>query len=64
MTRTAEDGMILTIIGKPDEDKERCEWAHSVTSTDGGCSEWEQVEYARFAAWQETHPEPEPEPIV
>lgn len=64
MTKTAAEGNILTIKGKPDADKERCEWAHSVTSTPEAVANWEEVPYSRFEEWEKTHPEPEPEPDV
>lgn len=61
MTKNASEGNILTIKGKADEDKERCEWAHSVTSTLEGVALWEEVPYSRFEEWEKTHPEPEPD---
>lgn len=61
MTKTASEGNILTIAAKKDEDKERCEWAHSVTSTPAGVSRWEEVDYSRFEEWEKTHPEPQPD---
>ena len=61
MTKTAREGNILTIAAKKDEDKERCEWAHSVTSTPSGVSRWEEVEYSRYEEWEKTHPEPQPQ---
>lgn len=62
MTKTASEGNILTIAAKKDEEKERCEWAHSVTSTPEAVANWEEVPYSRFDEWEKTHPEPEPEP--
>lgn len=61
MTKTASEGNILTIKGKPDEEKERCEWSESVTSTEQGCALWEEVPYERFEEWEKTHPEPQPD---
>lgn len=61
MTKTASEGNILTIAGKKDVDKVRCEWAHSVTSTPEGVALWEEVPYSRFEEWETTHPEPEPD---
>lgn len=62
MTKTANEGNILTIAAKKDEDKERCDWAHSVTSTEQGVALWEEVDNARFEEWEKNHPEPSPEP--
>lgn len=62
MTKTATDGNILTVAEKKDEEKERCDWAHSVTSTPQGVALWEEVPFSRFEEWEKTHPEPEPVP--
>lgn len=61
MTKNASDGNILTIKGKADEDKERCEWTMSVTSTPQGVALWKEVPYSRFEEWEKTHPEPDDE---
>lgn len=58
MTKSASDGNILTIKGKADEDKERCDWTMSVTSTPQGVALWEEVPYNRFEEWEKDHPEP------
>lgn len=58
MTKNASDGNILTIKGKADKDKERCDWTMSVTSTPQGVALWEEVPYSRFKEWEKTHPEP------
>ena len=62
MTKTATDGNILTVNDKQDNDKERCDWTPSVTTTDSGIARWDEVPYSRFEAWQAAHPEPAPEP--
>lgn len=59
MTKTATNGNILTVAAKKDEEKERCDWAHSVTSTPQGVALWEEVPYSRFEEWEKEHPEPE-----
>ena len=61
MTKTATDGNILTVNDKQDNDKERCDWAHSVTTTDSGVARLEEVPYSRFEAWEAAHPEPQPD---
>lgn len=58
MTKNASEGNILTIKGKADEDKERCDWTMSVTSTPQGVALWEEVPYSRFEKWEKDHPEP------
>lgn len=58
MTKTASEGNILTVAAKKDEEKERCDWAHSVTSTPQGVALWEEVPYSRFEEWEKNHPEP------
>ena len=61
MTKTANENMILTVIGKQDNDKVQSDWARSVTSTEQGVSLWEEVDYSRYEQWLETHPQPDGE---
>lgn len=53
MTKTANDDRILTKIGILDIDKRELDWTISVTSTEHGVNQWEEVDYSRYENWLE-----------
>jgi hypothetical protein len=54
MTKTANEGFILTRIDK--QEKDHSDWSTSVTSTEEGVSLWEEVPIEDYLLWLKDHP--------
>jgi hypothetical protein len=59
MTKTANEGFILTRIDK--QEKDHSDWSISVTSTEEGVSLWGEVSLEYYMLWLQDHPIQVPE---